>query len=147
MGDISTWVILLFIVSAFVFAVYLGAAPNSRLSRGLDAFWETPAIKQFGKFLRRTFWVFTYRHARHRGYSGLLQSGWYPRGCCRKLPSHGRSDRARGWCGTSSVVGTCRAREILLGALRNPRYQSAHTRGRLHQPAQLNDLGKGGVKK
>jgi hypothetical protein len=57
MGDILTWVILLFIVSAFVFAVYLGAAPNSRLSRGLDAFWETPAIKQFGKFLRRTFWV------------------------------------------------------------------------------------------
>jgi len=51
MGEISGWIILLFVASAFAFAVYLGFNPKSRLSRGLEAFWETPAIKRLRMFV------------------------------------------------------------------------------------------------
>ena len=57
MDEISGWIILLFVASAFVFAVYLDCNPKSRLSRGFEAFWETPAIKRLRMVMWKTFWV------------------------------------------------------------------------------------------
>ena len=48
---------LLLMVCVLGFAVNHYFNPKNRLSRGLEAFWNTPSIKEFRMFVWKAFWV------------------------------------------------------------------------------------------
>ena len=71
---------LLLILSMFELYAWHRVAPKNPISRGLEGFWNTPAIKEFRLFIWKAFWVC------FLGYLafGLISwyfadSGWYPR--------------------------------------------------------------------
>jgi hypothetical protein len=80
LDEVKDWTFFLIMLSAFGFLLYLRYNPNSRLRKGVEAFWKTPAIKQFRIFIWKVFWVL------FLGWIAVVSiqyyftdSGWYPR--------------------------------------------------------------------
>jgi hypothetical protein len=55
--DVIGWILTLLIIGVLGLAVWHGLNPKNPLSRGLEAFWNTPAIKRFRMFIWKAFWV------------------------------------------------------------------------------------------
>jgi hypothetical protein len=78
--DIVGWFFLILFFGVIGLAAWCYANPTNPVSRGLERFWNTPAIKQFRMFIWRAFWVC------FLGYLVIVfvswyfeESGWYPR--------------------------------------------------------------------
>lgn len=78
--EVLGWIILLFIASAFVLFIIYRLNPKNRVSRGLEAFWNTPSIKQFRMFVLKAFWVLFLGWLTLTGIRYYFdESRWYPR--------------------------------------------------------------------
>ncbi len=78
--DILAGIFLLLMVCVLGFAVNHYFNPKNRMSRGVEAFWNTPAIKEFRIFIWKAFWALFlfYVVATSLEYY-FNESGWYPR--------------------------------------------------------------------
>jgi hypothetical protein len=78
--DVIEWTFGLLIISVLGFALWHGLNPKNPLSRGLEAFWNTPAIKQFRLFVWKAFWICFLGFLAIATISWYFnESGWYPR--------------------------------------------------------------------
>jgi hypothetical protein len=78
--EILEWIIVLFILSAFVLMVYHRVNPKNRLSRGLEAFWNAPGITQTRREIWRGFWFIVLLVVGGYGIEYYFnESSWYPR--------------------------------------------------------------------
>jgi hypothetical protein len=78
--DVIGWILTLLIMGVLGLAVWHGLKPKNPASRGLEAVWNYPAIKQFRMLIWKAFWVC------FLGYLVIVfiswyfeESGWYPR--------------------------------------------------------------------
>lgn len=80
LDELKEWTVFFFMLCAFSLLLYLRYNPKSRLRKGVEAFWNTPAIKTFREFIWKAFLVLSL------GWIAIISiqyyftdSGWYPR--------------------------------------------------------------------
>ena len=79
-NEILEWIILLFILSALGLMVYHGYDPKNKITRGIEAFWNTPAIKEFRMFIWKAFWALVLFYVAVISLDYYFnESDWYPR--------------------------------------------------------------------
>jgi len=78
--DVIIGIFLLLIVCVLGFAIVHVNYPKNKLSRGLEAFWNTPAIKEFRMFIWKAFWVLLLGGIAITCIDYYFnESSWYPR--------------------------------------------------------------------
>jgi hypothetical protein len=78
--DVITWICLLLVIGVIGFAFVHYFNPKNRLSRGLEAFWNTPTIKDFRLLIWKAFWVLLLGWIALSGIQYYFnESGWYAR--------------------------------------------------------------------
>src|SRR5216683_7100259 len=80
MEDIIGWFLLLLLAGVIGLGVAHVVNPKNKLSRGIEAFWESNSIKNFRRSVRILFWfcVVSWLVVASIDYY-FNDSGWYPR--------------------------------------------------------------------
>lgn len=78
--DVIGWILTLLILGVLGLAVWHGLNPKNPVSRGLERFWNYPAIKQFRMLIWKAFWICFLGYLAIAFMSWYFEeSGWYPR--------------------------------------------------------------------
>jgi len=80
LDDVIGWIFILFFVGLFALIFTLVFVPKSRISRGVQAFWDTAAIVRFRKFFYGLFMLLFFGFiVIGAAVYYVTESGWYPR--------------------------------------------------------------------
>jgi hypothetical protein len=78
--DLVGWFFAILIFAVIGLAVWHQVNPKNPISRGLEAFWNTPDVKSVRLFLWKAFWVCFLGFLAISFISWFYEeSGWYPR--------------------------------------------------------------------